>query len=408
MKNKILISIVLLLISVSTVLADDYTKMAEDFKKSLPDTMEFVCTSVNDSCRYVLYVNKCNSFLRDKLFIYDIETQKEESIELIKELSPDVYRDGVNIYKGKEHLIICEVDLSLEDDDIKVSYLLCYNFQKQKLEIQESWSDIIIDEKEKKVMCFVDDKLKIYDYDGNILIEEKCNSYDYDDRERMENTQQQMKMEIVIRNIDPNFHWLERMNYNKWLHWKETSYPVKDSYGYLEDKPQYKFRHDTYRLRRFIVYDASNKIVAVTRSYGYVGDYDFYYDRHHEYDADKIFDTLIKYDFDHNAYNIKSDNKNVQNCVERIIRKGAKRFHGELERRYWQNQFSVAVVERAFNYIEQLKKDNYVGDIESIQRIDGMNFLLCFSSGVKVKQTFYKYNDKGKESVGVKYIIIKK
>ncbi len=43
MKNKILISIVLLLISVSTVLADDYTKMAEDFKKSLPDTMEFVC-----------------------------------------------------------------------------------------------------------------------------------------------------------------------------------------------------------------------------------------------------------------------------------------------------------------------------------------------------------------------------
>lgn len=398
MKNKILISIVLLLISVSTVLADDYTKMAEDFKKSLPDTMEFVCTSVNDSSRYVLYVNKCNSFLRDKLFIYDIETQKEESIELIKEFYPDDYCDGVNIYKGKEHLIICTEGSSL---------LLCYNFQKQKLEIQESWSDIIIDEKEKKVMCFISyDKLKIYDYDGNILIEEKCNSYDYYDRERMENNQQQMKMEIVIRNIDPNFHWLEKMNYNKWLHWKETSYPVKDSYGYLEDKPQYKFRHNTYRLRRFIVYDASNKIVAVTRPYGRL--HDFYYDSNHEYDEDKIFDTLIKYDFDHNAYNIKSDNKNVQNCVERIIRKGAKRFHCELERRYWQNQFSVAVVERAFNYIEQLKKDNYVGDIESIQRIDGMNFLLCFSSGVKVKQTFYKYNDKGKESVGVKYIIIKK
>ena len=400
MKNKILISIVLLLISVSTVLADDYTKMAEDFKKSLPDTMEFVCTSVNDSCRYVLYVNKRNSFLRDKLFIYDIETQKEESIELIKEFYPDDYCDGVNIYKGKEHLIICTEGSSL---------LLCYNFQKQKLEIQESWSDIIIDEKEKKVMCFISyDKLKIYDYDGNILIEEKCNSYDYDDREKMENNQQQMKMEIVIRNIDPNFHWLEKMNYNKWLHWKETSYPVKDSYGYLEDKPQYKFRHDTYGLRRFIVYDASNKIVAVTRPYERLHDFYYEYDGHYEYDADKIFDTLLKYDFDHNAYNIKSDNKNVQNCVERIIRKGAKRFHGELERRYWQNQFSVAVVERAFNYIEQLKKDNYVGDIESIQRIDGMNFLLCFSSGVKVKQTFYKYNDKGKESVGVKYIIIKK
>ena len=400
MKNKILISIVLLLISVSTVLADDYTKMAEDFKKSLPDTMEFVCTSVNDSCRYVLYVNKRNSFRRDKLFIYDIETQKEESIELIKEFYPDVYCDGVNIYKGKEHLIICTEGSSL---------LLCYNFQKQKLEIQESWSDIIIDEKEKKVMCFISyDKLKIYDYDGNILIEEKCNPYDYYDREKMENNQQQMKMEIVIRNIDPNFHWLEKMNYNKWLHWKETSYPVKDSYGYLEDKPQYKFRHDTYRLRRFIVYDASNKIVAVTRPYERLHDFYYEYDGHYEYDADKIFDTLLKYDFDHNAYNIKSDNKNVQNCVERIIRKGAKRFHGELERRYWQNQFSVAVVERAFNYIEQLKKDNYVGDIESIQRIDGMNFLLCFSSGVKVKQTFYKYNDKGKESVGVKYIIIKK
>lgn len=404
MKNKILISIVLLLISVSTVLADDYTKMAEDFKKSLPDTMEFVCTSVNDSCRYVLYVNKRNSFRIDKLFIYDIETQKEESIELIKEFYPD----DVNIYKGKEHLIICTVNSSLEDADFNL-YLLCYNFQKQKLEIQESWSDIIIDEKEKKVMCFSYDKLKIYDYDGNILIEEKCNSYDYDDREKMENNQQQMKMEIVIRNIDPNFHWLEKMNYNKWLHWNETSYPVKDSYGYLEDKPQYKFRHNTYGLRRFIVYDASNKIVAVTRSYGgLVSDHYFYYDRNHEYDEDKIFDTLIKYDFDHNAYNIKSDNKNVQNCVERIIRKGAKRFHCELERRYWQNQFSAAVVERAFNYIEQLKKDNYVGDIESIQRIDGMNFLLCFSSGVKVKQTFYKYNDKGKESVGVKYIIIKK
>ncbi len=400
MKNKILISIVLLLISVSTVLADDYTKMAEDFKKSLPDTMEFVCTSVNDSCRYVLYVNKRNSFRRDKLFIYDIETQKEESIELIKEFYPDVYCDGVNIYKGKEHLIICTEGSSL---------LLCYNFQKQKLEIQESWSDIIIDEKEKKVMCFISyDKLKIYDYDGNILIEKKCNSYDFDDRERMENNQQQMKMEIVIRNIDPNFHWLEKMNYNKWLHWKDTSYPVKDSYGYLEDKPQYKFRHDTYGLRRFIVYDASNKIVAVTRPYERLNDFYYEYDGHYEYDADKIFDTLLKYDFDHNAYNIKSDNKNVQNCVERIIRKGAKRFHGELERRYWQNQFSVAVVERAFNYIEQLKKDNYVGDIESIQRIDGMNFLLCFSSGVKVKQTFYKYNDKGKESVGVKYIIIKK
>ena len=268
MKNKILISIVLLLISVSTVLADDYTKMAEDFKKSLPDTMEFVCTSVNDSCRYVLYVNKRNSFRRDKLFIYDIETQKEESIELIEELSPDVYCDGVNIYKGKEHLIICTVGSSL---------LLCYNFQKQKLEIQESWSDIIIDEKEKKVMCFISyDKLKIYDYDGNILIEEKCNPYDYYDREKMENNQQQMKMEIVIRNIDPNFHWLEKMNYNKWLHWKETSYPVKDSYGYLEDKPQYKFRHDTYRLRRFIVYDASNKIVAVTRPYERL--HDFYYE----------------------------------------------------------------------------------------------------------------------------------
>lgn len=401
MKNKILISIVLLLISVSTVLADDYTKMAEDFKKSLPDTMEFVCTSVNDSCRYVLYVNKRNSFRIDKLFIYDIETQKEESIELIKEFYPD----DVNIYKGKEHLIICTVNSSLEDADFNL-YLLCYNFQKQKLEIQESWSDIIIDEKEKKVMCFSYDKLKIYDYDGNILIEEKCNSYDYDDREKMENNQQQMKMEIVIRNIDPNFHWLEKMNYNKWLHWNETSYPVKDSYGYLEDKPQYKFRYNTYGLRRFIVYDASNKIVAVTRPYERL--HHFYYDSNHEYDEDKIFDTLIKYDFDHNAYNIKSDNKNVQNCVERIIRKGAKRFHCELERRYWQNQFSVAVVERAFNYIEQLKKDNYVGDIESIQRIDGMNFLLCFSSGVKVKQTFYKYNDKGKESVGVKYIIIKK
>ena len=236
--------------------------------------------------------------------------------------------------------------------------------------------------------------------------------------------------------LDPDFHWLDRYNTDK-LILKSTSFPVKEEYYASEEYPQFKFYKDNYMSHRWLIYDLFGNFVAASMP----TEYDLNY---HGVDWQMI-DACSLYDFEHNTYNINQESEAVRNYIAYTLKNGhslrseissielgqsmidkilqeSKRMlvagrmtqeqynknYAEHKRLTMENQKRLTtlrkqipskdVIERADNYVEQLKKDNEDRLPRSnrdfkISRIDGLNFILTSDSGLKLQQTGY-YNSK--------------
>ena len=280
------------------------------------------------------------------------------------------------------------------------------------------------------------------------LIEEKQK---YDDLDYTQLVSPLPKKIIKIRKdnpnyIDENFHWVDKMDFSRLEH-KSTTYPAREDYYYSSIHPQYKFIQDKHVSHRWIVYDQSYNLIAVSLPTPYDYSYESF--------EDGMLDALVKYDYEHDAYNISQDNAAVRKYVEYTANNGRSvdsklasaelgqafidKMMAELRRRraagrMTQEEFNKQlqnynvetaknkrliadlrkqlptkdVIERANNYIRQLRQDNrdHITRELKATRIDGLTILLQSPKGLKVQQT--GYYDKKENAVEWKYLVIEK
>ena len=247
--------------------------------------------------------------------------------------------------------------------------------------------------------------------------------------------------------LDAEFHWLDKFDTNT-LTRKTTSFPTKGDYYASEDYPQYKFQRDKHKSHRWLVYSMSYNLLAVslpTRD-----DYSY------ESFEDGMLNALVKYDYEHNAYDINSESQAVKNYVAYTANNGRsvksklsslemsqsfldkmianfkqRRATGKMTQEAFNKQLrdyntetaknkreiatlrkmlpSKEVIERADNYIRQLRQDNrdfITRDFTAI-RIDGLSVLLQSpSNDLKIQQT--GYFDKKENAVEWKYKVLEK
>lgn len=346
----------------------DYHSMAKDFEKLLPDTMEFVIgqvdsTDIND--HYVYCKNKSDN----TLFCYDLLMQETKVIK------PKMKNDyGFDIYAGKERIAF------LKKHKTKNCYtgMVFYNLRYHRFEYEEDNVMLVVDEKEKIIKWIHEAwgerfHLEAYDYDrGNVHLPNNRQT-------RQEASDLYLK--YFHSGFDKEFHWLDDFE-GDWLKKKSRSYPVKEDYYYSEFCPQYRFSSESCEgmsgaIR--VVKDTLNNVLAVGDIYSNVfhdfGEFDFF---------------LIKYDFEHNAYNIQSENASLRNCIAFLIKERGRTYKAK-------GKFPDSIINRAEDYVSQLKSDNEVySDNFNVTRIDGLNFIMQNNQGLKIKQTFF-YDKVGKK-----------
>lgn len=249
------------------------------------------------------------------------------------------------------------------------------------------------------------------------------------------------------QSADADYSWLDSLNTYE-LTKKSTSFPSKEEYYASEQYPQYKFVQDKYKSNRWIVYDTSYHLLAVSLPTNY--------DLSYESFGNGVLDALVKYDYEHNAYNINQENDAVrkyvaytanngrsiesllssrelaQSTMDRLIAQARQmRATGRMTQAQYNKQLkdyntttarnkkeiatlraqlpAKAVITRADDYIRQLRQDNR--DLAekrdfTITRIDGLTILLESPNGLKIQQIGF-YNEKEK-AVDWKYEIIEK
>ena len=126
--------------------------------------------------------------------------------------------------------------------------------------------------------------------------------------------------------------------------------------------------------------------------------------------------ACLKYDFEHNAYNIKQESEEFQECVAKYIDEGTTPREKHRSDAYLSmlgiapadEKFTQEVMNKTTNYINQLEEDNnYPWDKLQAVRIDGFNFLITLpDSKLKVQQTLYY--DAQKEEVKAMYKVLEK
>lgn len=246
--------------------------------------------------------------------------------------------------------------------------------------------------------------------------------------------------------LDANYFWLDSFN-TKTLVQKTTSYPTKEDYYASDLYPQFKFIKDKHKSDRWIVYDTSYNLLAVSLPTS--NDYNY------ESFEEGVLDALVKYDYEHNAYDINKESQAVRNYVAYTANNGRsiksklsscemaqtildkmitsfrqRRAAGKMTQEAFNKQLreynvetaknkkeiaalskqlpSKEVMNRADDYIRQLRQDNRDkanGDFTAT-RIDGLNVMLQSPDGLKVQQT--GYFDKKENAVEWKYVVIEK
>lgn len=247
--------------------------------------------------------------------------------------------------------------------------------------------------------------------------------------------------------LDIEYHWLDNFNTNTLTH-KSTTYPTKEDYYASEKYPQFKFLRDNHKSKRWLVYSTSYELLAASLP----TNYDYCYESFGE----DIMNSLVKYDYEHNAYNINNESEAVRKYVSYTVENGRSiesklsslemaqsfldkllvnmkkwRAAGKMTQAAYNKQLkdyntetaknrkeiaalrkmlpTKATIERADNYISQLRQDNeafVTGDFTAT-RIDGLTVLLqSASKGLKIEQT--GYFDKKGNAVEWKYVVVEK
>mgnify|MGYP002627244421 CR=1 FL=1 len=101
--------------------------------------------------------------------------------------------------------------------------------------------------------------------------------------------------------IDENFHWVDKMDFSRLEH-KSTTYPAKEVYYYSSIHPQYKFIQDKHVSHRWIVYDQSYNLIAVSLptpyDYSYESFEDGMLDAFYQYNSKNVafaYEDTIQY-----------------------------------------------------------------------------------------------------------------
>ena len=243
---------------------------------------------------------------------------------------------------------------------------------------------------------------------------------------------------------DPNFHWLDRFD-TKTLEHKSVSFPVKEDYWASSKYPAYKFHkreNEDFAFATWILYDQSNKLVAISKP-------DM--SRRQDDENTELQFACAKYDYERNAYDINSQPEAVRKYVAQAFSTGkslkakrddivttlyVKQMELEVAARNTRisesqynkimsdfkalaaksekeiaeiDKFPKDVMEKAENYIDQLKKDNVYPwkNLQAI-RIDGLNYIFTLPDDNKLKaQATFRYNAKD-EKVECSYVILEK
>ena len=253
------------------------------------------------------------------------------------------------------------------------------------------------------------------------------------------------KKKVTVRKDNPNygFRWLDNYEYSKLKY-----NPVKETYS-STDFPQYVFRNKKMNgeSSTLVVYDKKDNLVAIK------------YNTSHEVDKEGILKAGMKYDYEHNAYDINEENaairkalddwfndRSVQQKIDALLKEQAgimlsKQVANNLLYNIVSNSDEYKAAKIAINeydkkereigrqiealrtqlpssdiqkgvdsYLRQLRHDN-----ENIwgygqtyfTRIDGLNFVLTQKGNtLKVQETYYM--DEGSENLKCKYKVLSK
>lgn len=253
------------------------------------------------------------------------------------------------------------------------------------------------------------------------------------------------KKKVTVRKDNPNygFRWLDNFDYSKLKY-----NPIKEI-NTSADYPQYIFRYKKINgeSSNLAVYDKMGNLVAIK------------YNTSHDIDKESIMEAGMKYDYEHNAYDIKEESAAIRNALDdwyhdrsvqkRIDALKKKQVGIIMSKRLSQNllynmisnsnEYKAAQIvineydkkERDLDrQIEGLKKklpstdiqrcvDSYLRQLKSdndkiwgwgqtyYTRIDGLNFILTQKDNtLKVQETYYI--DKDTDDLKCKYKVLSK
>lgn len=253
------------------------------------------------------------------------------------------------------------------------------------------------------------------------------------------------KKKVTVRKDNPNygFRWLDNYEYSKLKY-----NPVKETYS-SADFPQYVFRKKKINgeSSTLVVYDKKENLVAIK------------YNTYHEVDKEGILKAGMKYDYEHNAYDINEENAAIRKALDdwfndRLVQQKIDALQKEqagvlLSKQLAQNllynlvsnsdEYKAAKIvineydkkERAIasqieklkmqlpsadiqkgvdSYLRQLKQDNekiWGWGQTYFTRIDGLNFILTQKENtLKIQETYYI--DEGSENLKCKYKVLSK
>lgn len=107
--------------------------------------------------------------------------------------------------------------------------------------------------------------------------------------------------------IDAEWQWLQDIYYNGGLNHIVTKFPKEEDYYQSDDYPDYRFYYDDNRHPYAV--DKDGKLIGVAID-----------NRYSSYEnEEKMKAATMLYDFEHNIYNIKSENKGVQRWAYYLI-----------------------------------------------------------------------------------------
>ena len=250
---------------------------------------------------------------------------------------------------------------------------------------------------------------------------------------------------VTVRKENPNygFRWLDDYEYSKLKY-----NPVKEIYT-SADFPQYVFRYKKINgeSKTLVVYDKKENLVAIK------------YNTSHDIDKGSIVKALMKYDYEHNAYDINQENAAIrkslddwlndrsvqqkidalqkeqagvllskqlaQNLLYNLVNnsdeyKAAKIVISEYDKKgreigrqieTLKAQLPSTDIQRSVDsYLRQLKQDNekiWGYGQTYFTRIDGLNFILTQKgNNIKVQEIYYM--DEESENLKCKYKVLSK
>lgn len=112
------------------------------------------------------------------------------------------------------------------------------------------------------------------------------------------------------------WEWLQNMSEGQLEH-VQTSFPVEADYYKSAKYPDYEFHwNEFYNKAQWYAIDSAKNLVGV---------------QHLGSEEDSLFNALLLYDYDHNAYNIQSESKGTQDWALYLIRKRGNRKTDNIE-----------------------------------------------------------------------------